>query len=68
MTNPNMIPLLPEEMSFLKLTFKPMAAIAMVKTTLPRYSITCTNSSENMNKELPIEMIKKPIKYHGSLT
>jgi hypothetical protein len=55
-------------MSFLKLTFKPMAAIAMVKTTLPRYSITCTNSSENMNKELPIEMIKKPIKYHGSLT
>ncbi len=62
-----MIPFLPEEMSFLKLTFKPIAAIAIVKTTLPMYSIEAINSVESGIKEVKMEIMKKPIKYQGSL-
>ena len=54
-------------MSFLKLTFKPIAAIAIVKTTFPMYSIEAINSVESGMKEVRIEIMKKPIKYQGSL-
>ena len=62
-----MIPFLPEDMSFLKLTFKPIAAIAIVKTTLPMYSIEAINSVESGINEVKMEIMKKPIKYQGSL-
>ena len=66
-TSPKIIPLLPEEISFFKLTFKPIAAIAMVNTNLPKYSIAKINSGEKEKKDPTNEIIKKPIKYQGNL-
>ena len=65
--SPNNNPFLPDCINFLKLTFRPIATMAIVRIPLPKYSDPSITDL-GMGKIEPTRvMAMKAIKYHGSL-
>ena len=66
-TKPNSNPFFPLLIKVLNLTFNPIAAIAIVNTSFPKKSLFFMSSSGNWIKDPTNEILKKTIKYQGSL-
>ena len=66
MIKANTNPLFPSSNNCMKLTFRPIAAIAIVKTILPIVSDIESKSFESGKNVTKIEITRKTSKYHGS--